>query len=89
MTDCHAVFGRAFLSEDYAHTKHNTPPAVDPSELNPGIKGSVMIYRFPTIEAAWARLKADVYWMDNVWDKEKVTVHEFAEGPTDDTMRIA
>jgi hypothetical protein len=37
--------------------------------------GSFMIFVADDIEQVWARIKADVYWENNVWDKEKVAVH--------------
>jgi hypothetical protein len=53
------------------------------------MKGSVMLYRYPTIEQAWTRIKADPYWTGDVWDKERVVVRELLEGSTDETLRIA
>lgn len=50
--------------------------------------GSVMILRQPTIEAAWDRIKADEYWKQGVWDKEKVVVREIIGAPVDETIKI-
>lgn len=50
--------------------------------------GSVMIYRYPTIEEAWARIKADKYWTGGVWDKEKVDVREIIGAPVDETIKV-
>lgn len=47
-----------------------------------------MILRQPTIEAAWDRIKADEYWKQGVWDKERVTVSELIGAPVDETIKI-
>lgn len=80
-----AVFGRAFLN-DAVSTHEAGKPAAD--QL-PGMDGSVMILRFPTIEEAWARIKADKYWTGGVWDKDKVMVREIIGAPgVDETIKI-
>ncbi|BEI82497.1 hypothetical protein CcaverHIS002_0303650 [Cutaneotrichosporon cavernicola] len=78
-----SVFGRAFLDDSVA-----TKEAGKPADQLPGMAGSVMILRFPTIDEAWARIKADKYWTAGVWDKEKVVVREIIGAPVDDTIKI-
>ncbi|EJT98055.1 hypothetical protein DACRYDRAFT_111037 [Dacryopinax primogenitus] len=39
--------------------------------------GSGMVLRAETEEEAWAVIKADHYWANNVWDKEKIIVRPF------------
>ncbi|CAK9783419.1 unnamed protein product [Cutaneotrichosporon oleaginosum] len=77
------VFGRAFLDDSVA-----TKEAGKPADQLPGMAGSVMILRFPTIGEAWARIKADKYWTGGVWDKDKVVVREIIGAPVDDTIKI-
>lgn len=79
-----AVFGRAFLSDDVA-TKEAGKPSEDQLK---GMAGSVMVLRFPTLDDAWARIKADKYWTGGVWDKEKVVVREIIGAPVDETIKI-
>ncbi|EJT47642.1 hypothetical protein A1Q2_04221 [Trichosporon asahii var. asahii CBS 8904] len=78
------VFGRAFL-DDKRSTHTEKQPHED--QLS-GMDGSVMILRQPTIEAAWDRIKADEYWKQGVWDKEKVVVREIIGAPVDETIKI-
>lgn len=78
------MFGRAFLSQPDVRDKVQEKPS-DPTKL---MSGSTMIYRFPTIDAAWARIKADPYWINGVWDTDRVIVRELAEGPGDETARF-
>ncbi len=78
-----AVFGRAFLDDSVA-----TKEAGKPTDQLPGMAGSVMILRFPTLAEAWARIKADKYWTGGVWDKDKVVVREIIGAPVDDTIKI-
>jgi hypothetical protein len=33
----------------------------------------------PSLEDAWARVKDDVYWTANIWDKERVIVEELLD----------
>lgn len=79
-----SVFGRAFL-DDKTSTHTEKQPHAD--QLS-GMDGSVMILRQPTIEAAWDRIKADEYWKQGVWDKEKVVVREIIGAPVDETIKI-
>ena len=58
------------------------------AEQTSGMDGSVMIYRYPTIEDAWARIKADKYWTGGVWDKERVVVKEIIGAPVDETIKV-
>jgi hypothetical protein len=47
-----------------------------------------MLYRFDTIEQAWARLKADPFWTEGVWDRTKTIVRELDPEPIDATMKL-
>jgi hypothetical protein len=38
-------------------------------------------YRLPSREAVWERLKEDVYWTANIWNKEEIRVEEFCPKP--------
>ncbi|RSH84086.1 hypothetical protein EHS25_005331 [Saitozyma podzolica] len=82
------VFGRGFLSQEYSHTEAAPPPSFPSDQANPGMAGSGMIYRFKTLDDAWKRIKADPYWTEGVWDKEKMTIVELMEGPNDETMQV-
>ena len=81
------MFGRAFLSQEYATSSTNPAPAIPEGKPNPGMAGSVMVLKFPTIEACWDRLKSDKYWEAGVWDKEKTTVVELIAAPGDDAKK--
>lgn len=61
---------------------------VPPGQIGSGTLGSTMLYRFPTIEEAWERIKSDPYWVQGVWDKDRVTVNELAYLPTDGTLKL-
>ncbi len=37
-----------------------------------------MVYKFDSLEACWERIKADIYWSADIWDKEKLFVRELA-----------
>ncbi|KAJ9107740.1 hypothetical protein QFC21_001201 [Naganishia friedmannii] len=82
-----SLFGRAFLTPEYSTSSVNPAPAVPAGQPNPGMAGSVMILKFPTIEACWDRLKRDKYWEAGVWDKEKTTVVELIAAPGDEDKR--
>lgn len=45
-------------------------------EGTPNIAGSFMVYKMDTLEQVWARLKEDVYWRADIWDKERIIVEE-------------
>ncbi|EIW69896.1 hypothetical protein M231_00930 [Tremella mesenterica] len=45
----------------------------------PRIAGSLMVYIFPTLEDCWARVKEDVYWKHDIWDKSKIIVEELID----------
>ncbi|KAK8850517.1 hypothetical protein IAR55_004435 [Kwoniella newhampshirensis] len=40
------------------------------------IAGSFMVYKMDTLDQVWDRLKEDVYWRADIWDKEKIIVDE-------------
>ncbi|TXT15900.1 hypothetical protein VHUM_00403 [Vanrija humicola] len=52
------------------------------------LNGSVLLYRLDTIEEAWERVKADVYWTGDVWDKNAVVVRECIGVPADATLKM-
>jgi hypothetical protein len=72
------------ISADHAHTTSNPSPTTDPSKPHPGMAGSIMIFRFPTLDACWDRIKEDVYWSAGVWDKEGARVDQLLAAPGDD-----
>jgi len=43
------------------------------------IAGSFSIYVMPTLEDVWKRLKEDVYWTADIWDKDRVIVEELLD----------
>ncbi|WVO20512.1 hypothetical protein I312_101093 [Cryptococcus bacillisporus CA1280] len=45
-------------------------------EGTPNIAGSFMVYKMDTLEQVWTRLKEDVYWRADIWDKERIIVEE-------------
>ncbi|WWC65045.1 uncharacterized protein I303_107659 [Kwoniella dejecticola CBS 10117] len=55
--------------------QHATPPP--PGQLN--LAGSFMVYQMNSLEEVWARLKEDVYWRKDVWDKERLIVEELID----------
>jgi hypothetical protein len=82
----HLVFGRAFISPDHASTTSNPNPSIDPSQPHPGMAGSIMIFRFDTIDQVWARIKDDLYWTAGVWDKENARVDQLLGAPGDEKV---
>ena len=40
------------------------------------IAGTFTIFVFPSLEDVWNRLKEDVYWTSNIWDKDRIIVEE-------------
>ncbi|WVQ85957.1 hypothetical protein IAT38_008125 [Cryptococcus sp. DSM 104549] len=40
------------------------------------IAGSFMVYKMDTLEQVWDRLKEDVYWRADIWDKDRIIVEE-------------
>ena len=57
-------------------------------ETGRDMAGSAMIYRYDTLEEAWARLKSDTYWKNGVWDKEKCQILELAGMEGDDRLAL-
>ncbi|WRT66767.1 uncharacterized protein IL334_003730 [Kwoniella shivajii] len=56
-------------------------------ELPTGIQamnGSIMFFRFQSLEDTWKRIKEDVYYTGGIWDKEKLQIGEFIRLPSDD-----
>jgi uncharacterized protein YciI len=81
-----SIFGRAFISPDHASTTSNPNPSIDPSQPHPGMAGSIMIFRFDTIDQVWARIKDDLYWTAGVWDKENARVDQLLGAPGDEKV---
>jgi hypothetical protein len=77
-----SVFGRAFLSPNGSSS--SSTDSSDSKAPNPRMAGSVMIFRLPTLEAVWERVKDDAYWTAGVWDRENATVDELLGDPTDE-----
>lgn len=48
-------------------------------EGQPNIAGSCMMYVMPDLDAVWERLKEDVYWTADIWDKDRVIVEELLD----------
>ena len=42
----------------------------------PNYAGSFMVLVFDDVEQVWDRLREDVYWANNIWDKERIIVEE-------------
>lgn len=40
-----------------------------------------MIIRAKDLDAAWARIKDDVYWTGGVWDKEEMRIEQLISHP--------
>jgi hypothetical protein len=80
------VFGRAFV--DDANSHHQGQATKAPADQHDGMAGSVMLYRYPTIEDCWARIKGDAYWTDDVWDKERVVVREIIGAEGDNFLKL-
>jgi hypothetical protein len=43
------------------------------------IAGSFSIYVMPTLEDVWKRLREDIYWTADIWDKDRVIVEELLD----------
>ncbi|KAE8541557.1 hypothetical protein D1P53_002920 [Cryptococcus gattii VGV] len=82
------LFGRAYMDEASATSNSRPKIEVPAGQIGSGTLGSTMLYRFPTIEEAWERIKSDPYWVQGVWDKDRVTVNELAYLPTDETLKL-
>jgi len=80
------VFGRAFVDDKNSH--HRSQPTLTPAEQHDGMAGSVMIYRYPTIEDCWDRIKGDAYYTEDVWDKERIVVREIIGAEGDDLLTL-
>lgn len=88
--------GKSGASADSFHTEYESVcltlavfgrAFTDPS--SGGMAGSTMIYRYPSLEAAWERIKRDPYWTGGVWDKEKLEIRQLADGPSDETLELS
>lgn len=67
---------------------HHSAERKTPAEQHDGMAGSVMIYRYNTIEECWARIKGDAYWTNGVWDPERVVVKEIIGAEGDDLLKL-
>ncbi|WOO77891.1 Aspercryptin biosynthesis cluster protein B [Vanrija pseudolonga] len=83
-----AVWGQGIVDTDAETHKGGAERAADFDQVQ-HLNGSGLLYRFDTIEEAWERVKADVYWTGDVWDKDKVVVREMIGIPADATLKIA
>ncbi|KAL7411363.1 hypothetical protein BDY24DRAFT_417160 [Mrakia frigida] len=65
--------GGGFLSTD--ENEGSSPPP---------LAGSVLIVYYPSIEDVKKRIERDPYWINNVWDKEKMVVRPILlfDGPS-------
>lgn len=41
--------------------------------------GSFMVYKFDKVEDVWNRLREDVFWKSDIWDKDRVIVEELID----------
>lgn len=74
------VFGLGFLPSSDNTTLNNHPALTSQPGLQP-MAGSLMIIRAKDLDAAWARIKDDVYWTGNVWDKEAMRIEQLISHP--------
>ncbi|WVF69059.1 hypothetical protein IAT40_003833 [Kwoniella sp. CBS 6097] len=75
-------FGRGFLPP--SNSSLFSHPAIESLPNKQPMAGSIMFFRYPSLEDTWKRVKEDVYWTEGVWDREKVQVGEFLRVPSDD-----
>ncbi|BEJ01839.1 hypothetical protein CcaverHIS631_0605210 [Cutaneotrichosporon cavernicola] len=80
-----AEFGRAFLPSPGDALYHPERLSVLPPNVQP-MAGSVMMLRYPSLEEAWERVKADVYWTAGVWDHDRTFVTHIADPPPAGTV---
>ncbi|WWC63016.1 uncharacterized protein I303_105614 [Kwoniella dejecticola CBS 10117] len=57
------------------HTDPNLPPGLQ------AMDGSIMFLRYKTMEQTWERIKSDVYYTGDVWDKDKIQIGQFIKLP--------
>ncbi|GMK57188.1 hypothetical protein CspeluHIS016_0400220 [Cutaneotrichosporon spelunceum] len=75
-----AEFGRGYLPAPGDAMWAPDRLAVLPPNVQP-MAGSVLMLRFPSLQEAWARVKADVYWTAGVWDHERAVVVQMIDPP--------
>ncbi|WWC88247.1 uncharacterized protein L201_003153 [Kwoniella dendrophila CBS 6074] len=73
-------FGRGTVppSNSSLHEVPDLPSGVQ------AMNGSIMFMRYQSIIEMEDRIKSDIYYTDNVWDKEKIQIGEFIRLPEDD-----
>ncbi|OCF44343.1 hypothetical protein I317_01788 [Kwoniella heveanensis CBS 569] len=79
----HLEFGRGFLPSSPDSPLYSHPATASLPNKQP-MAGSIMFFRYPSIEDTWKRVKEDVYWTEGVWNRGKVQVGEFLRVPSDD-----
>lgn len=57
-------------------------------QIGIGIFGFIMFYWFFIIEEVWERIKFDFYWVQGVWDKERVIVNELVYFFIDEMLKF-
>nr|XP_018264237.1 uncharacterized protein I303_04119 [Kwoniella dejecticola CBS 10117]OBR86395.1 hypothetical protein I303_04119 [Kwoniella dejecticola CBS 10117] len=82
------VFGRAYTDDTIDPREDKVGSNAPDGLISPYTRGSTMIYRYPSIDLAWQRLRNDPYWLQDVWDREKVMLYELAPGPEDETLKM-
>ncbi|WWC96377.1 hypothetical protein V866_003245 [Kwoniella sp. B9012] len=70
-------FGRGTVAPP-SHPLHTDPNL--PANLQ-AMNGSIMFFRYKSLSDVWDRLKEDVYYTGDVWDKDKIQVGEFIRLP--------
>ena len=68
-------FGLAFKPPSPAALPADIPPST------PNMAGSTMIFRATDLNAAWERIRSDVYWTEGVWDRDGCILREYVVNP--------
>lgn len=78
-------FGRGFRPPPDSHLFAPENLALLPEGVEP-MAGSVLLLRYDSLEEAWARVRADVYWTAGVWDHDRLVLEQFCEPPAAGTV---
>lgn len=65
------MYGAAFLPRPETKARNANLPE---GQMN--IAGTFTIFVFPSLNDVWNRLKEDVYWTSDIWDKDRIIVEE-------------